>query len=135
MALHLAERRYMQLLDAAGALLAGVAFDLQQVAVRFAKRVVDLRQHGAQPAAGVMAMPEADGIEYMAGHAREGLQPDLAIGGNIMFQQQRAHPPLQAGAVTRAVVAAADRQRPPAVHAEPARITFVQPGQVQAHIK
>src|SRR5436190_23840215 len=52
---------------------------MDQIAVALAEGIVDLAQHGAQVACAVAAEPEADRIEDVAQHARQGHQHDLAV--------------------------------------------------------
>ena len=74
------------------AIAQGLAVAMQQIAVRAAEGVVDLGQDGDQRPAAVVAIPEADRIEDVAEHAREGLQHNLAVGRQAMLAQQAFDP-------------------------------------------
>ena len=70
-----------------------------------AKGVVDLGQHGGQRTIGTVRIPEAHGLEHVAQHAREGVQPDFAVGIVNAFAVQQLLEPGQGIGAALAVVA------------------------------
>ena len=85
----------------------------EQIAVALAERVVDLADDRTQRSVPAMAEPEADRLERVAQHAREGMQPDLAVRvDDALGRQQVGDPGDERHRPTRvAVVAVVERQQ------------------------
>ncbi|MPN23071.1 hypothetical protein SDC9_170456 [bioreactor metagenome] len=105
LATHFAERRDMELLACRLLAAPGQVGACQQIGMALAKGVVDFRQHGGQRAIAAVRIPETYGLENVAQHAREGVQPDCTIGSVNAFAVQQLLEPVQGIGSALAVVA------------------------------
>lgn len=104
---------------------------VQQIAMALAEGVVHLGHHRRQRAVGAVGVPEAHGLEGVAPHARQGVQPDLAIGIVHAGLGQQALEPGQAVGAAIAVVGIVEAEGREAVAAQRGLGPLAQPAQRQ----